>query len=134
MASDQERREIAIAGAGLAGLSLSKSLSERGVPNEVLETRGRSGGVLAADFLEGDSQSILEELRSKVGVQSNTTVVNIGDELWAVSPRSKKKRISNVVSATGFRALTLAELGIFGDRPAGLFGFQSTIDAALSGY
>ncbi len=133
MASDQEGRKIAIAGAGLAGLSLSKSLTERGIPNEVLETRGRSGGVFAADFLEENSQSILEKLQSKIEVQRNTTLVNVGDELWAVSPRSKRI-VSNVVSATGFRALTLAELGIFGDRPAGVFGVQSTIDATLSGY
>ena len=129
MASDQGRK-ITIAGAGIAGLSLSKSLSERGIPNEILETRDRIGGVSVSD---GNSQSILQKLQSKIEVQHNTTLVNVGDELWAVSPRSKS-RAPNAVSATGFRALTIAELGIFGDRPAGVFGMQSTIDATLSGY
>ena len=128
MATDQ--KGMIIAGAGLAGLSLSKSLSERGLSNDVLETRGSPGGVSA---LEENFQSILEKLQSKIEVQRNTTVVNVGGELWAVSSKSKR-HVSNVVSATGFRALTLAELGIFGDRPAGVFGMQSTIDATLSGY
>ena len=40
----------------------------------------------------------------------------------------------NAVSATWFQLSLSRVLGIFGNRQAGVFGMQSTIDATLSGY
>ncbi|MEN3047521.1 MAG: NAD(P)-binding protein [Candidatus Caldarchaeales archaeon] len=118
-----------VIGAGLAGLSLAKELLERGIDARVIETRRRLGGISATD---PEAMSIVDEVSREVRVETERTAVRVRGELVAVSSDGVEG-LRGCVVATGFRVLTPAELGIFGDRPSGVYPYHAVLDLLTEG-
>ena len=118
-----------IVGAGLAGLSLARELLDRGFNVKVVETRDRVGGI---SILDPEASMLLGKLSSSVDVRLQSTAVKLGGLTFIVSGRGVEK-IAEGASATGFRVATPTELGIFGDRPAGVYPFHAALDLLVAG-
>ncbi|AFA40036.1 hypothetical protein Pogu_2009 [Pyrobaculum oguniense TE7] len=100
-----------IVGAGLAGLYLAEKLHDRGHEVVVLERLERPGGVW---ILHGEF-----EIKEYPWVRLGVTALAIQDN--CVYTDVGRFCGDYVVEATGFREKTLAELGIFGSRPSGVY-------------
>ena len=114
-----------VIGAGLAGLSLATELHRLGVEVEVIEYRDYVGGIHA---LTPEVGRIISELLSYVSVRVNTTAVKIGNEVYVVWRGGYRRLGNNAIAATGFRVMTMPELGIYGERPAGIYPHHAVLD------
>ena len=45
--------EVIVIGAGISGIGASKTLTERGVPHLIIESRDRIGGRIASEYFDG---------------------------------------------------------------------------------
>lgn len=118
-----------IIGAGLAGLSLARELMDRGLSPRVVETRDRIGGISILDL---EAIGLVEKLAQEISVSLKSTAVRIGGSTTIVSSKGVE-RVAWGVSATGYRVATPVELGIFGDRPAGVYPFHAALDLLIAG-
>lgn len=118
-----------VIGAGLAGLSLSKHLLDRGIDARVIETRRQLGGI---SMIDPEAMSVVDELSREVKVETEKTAVRVGSELVAVSSDGVEG-LKGCVVATGFRVLTPLELGILGDRPSGVYPYHAVLDLLMEG-
>lgn len=117
-----------IIGGGLAGLSLARELEKRGIRATIFETRSRLGGIFVIDRY---ARKEIEKIAPQLDVRLNSTAVlrrgvTIVSEDAEIRPR-------RAIVATGYRVRTPAELGIVGDRPAGVFPFHAAVDLLLEG-
>ncbi|GGP19763.1 hypothetical protein GCM10007981_04760 [Thermocladium modestius] len=119
-----------VIGAGIAGLVLAQELKRLGASVEVIEYRERVGGIHA---LQPELAGLAEAASAELGVKLGASAVRVGDEIYAVGRDWHEKLGSSAVAATGFRAATLPELGIYGDRPAGVYVHQAVMDMMLYG-
>ncbi len=118
-----------VIGAGIAGLVLAQELKRLGASVEVIEYRERVGGIHA---LQPELAGLAEAASAELGVKLGASAVRVGDEIYAVGRDWHEKLGSSAVAATGFRAATLPELGIYGgDRPAGVYVHQAVMDMML---
>ncbi|MDM7274509.1 MAG: NAD(P)-binding protein, partial [Thermoprotei archaeon] len=118
-----------VIGAGLAGLSLARELLDRGFNVKVVETRDRVGGI---SILDPEVSKLIGKLCSEVNVRLQSTAVKLGGLTVIVSSRGVE-RVVGGASATGFRVANPTELGIFGDRPAGVYPFHAALDLLVAG-
>ncbi|MEM0366513.1 MAG: NAD(P)-binding protein [Acidilobaceae archaeon] len=121
--------EFHIVGAGLSGLSLARELIDRGFNVRVSEMRDRVGGI---SVLDSEVVGLIEEISLEVNVSLQATAVKLGGSTVIVSS-SGVETIDRGVVAVGFRTATPIELGIVGDRPAGVYPFHAVLDLIMSG-
>ncbi|MGC8542773.1 MAG: FAD-dependent oxidoreductase [Vulcanisaeta sp.] len=114
-----------IIGAGLAGLSLVLELRKLGIDFEVIEHRDYAGGIHS---IVPEVRDAINELLREVDVRFTTTAMRIDGTVYAVWRGGYRRLIDNVVVATGFRVMTMPELGIYGDRPAGIYPHHAVLD------
>jgi len=114
-----------VIGAGIAGLSLALELTRLGIPVRVIEYRDYAGGV---NSIYPDMGKFVENALRSIGVEYNHTAVVINDEYYEVWRDGYRKLGDDTIVATGFRVMTLPELGIYGDRPAGIYPFHAVLD------
>jgi len=114
-----------VIGAGIAGLSLALELTRLGVPVRVIEYRDYAGGV---NSIYPDMGKFVENALRSIGVEYNHTAVVINDEYYEVWRDGYRKLGDDAIVATGFRVMALPELGIYGDRPAGIYPFHAVLD------
>ncbi len=114
-----------VIGAGLAGLSLAMELHRLGAEVEVVEYRDYVGGI---HVLTPEVRSIINDLLNHVTVRLNTAAVRIGNEVYTVWRGGYRRLGNNTIIATGFRVMTMPELGIYGDRPAGIYPHHAVLD------
>ncbi|WP_243679351.1 FAD-dependent oxidoreductase [Vulcanisaeta distributa] len=116
-----------IIGAGLAGLSLALELRRLGgVEAEVIEYRDYVGGIHS---IMPETKGFINEALKEVSTRLITTAVRINDAIYAIWRGGYRRLTSNVIVATGgFRVMTLPELGIYGERPAGIYPHHAVLD------
>lgn len=117
-----------IVGAGLAGLSLALELRRLGgVETEVVEYRDYIGGIHS---IMPETKGFINDALKNVSARLNTTAVRVGDATYIIwRGGGYRKLAGNVVVATGgFRVMTLPELGIYGERPAGIYPHHAVLD------
>ncbi len=114
-----------IIGAGLSGLSLAMELLKFGINAEVIEYRDYAGGIHA---LIPEVRSIINDALGEVNVQLATTAIRGGDAVYMVWRGGYRRLNDNVIVATGFRVMTMPELGIYGERPAGIYPHHAVLD------
>ncbi|GAY26375.1 monooxygenase [Desulfurococcaceae archaeon AG1] len=120
---------IHIIGAGLAGLSLARELLDRGYSVRVAETRDRIGGI---SILDPEASGLIEKLGSEISVSLQSTATRLGERVAIISSTGVEG-VAKGVSATGFRVASPIELGIVGDRPAGVYPFHAALDLLIAG-
>lgn len=108
---------VIIVGAGLAGLYTAERLHDLGHEVIVLERLERPGGVwvLHEDYRPGDWPWVHLGVTA-TAIEGNCVITDRGKFCGDI-----------VIEATGFREKTLAELSIFGTRPAGVFTLWSAM-------
>ena len=119
-----------VIGAGLSGLYLARELSRRGLEVRLVETRERAGGI---SLIDPEAKGIVERLTSQLEVETGKTAVRAAGRLLILSSEGAEEVRGGIV-ATGFRSKSAAEMGIWGDRPAGVFHFRSALDLLLEGF
>jgi len=102
-----------IIGGGLAGLLTARRLHDMGHEVLVLERLNRPGGVWILSSPE------LVDKYTDVDILYNTTAVRVENN--CVHTDRGEFCGDYVIDASGFREVTLLELGIVGDRPAGVY-------------
>ncbi|KUO90373.1 MAG: monooxygenase [Thermocladium sp. ECH_B] len=112
-----------IIGAGIAGLSLALELEEAGVDARVIEYRDRVGGV---NILYPGIDSFIDCARHRTNIVS-AAAIRINERIYELRGNSYSE-LRDAVAATGFRVATLPELGVYGDRPAGVYTFHAVLD------
>lgn len=115
---------ITVIGGGLSGLVLARNLTNLGFNVRVVETRGRIGGI---SILDKEAMSIIDRIIGDVNVEKYTTAVRVGGTVKIISSNGVED-VSFGITATGFRVLTLTELNIKGDRPAGVYAYHAVLD------
>lgn len=113
-----------VIGAGIAGLTLARELSRLGVAVRVIEYRDYAGGIHS---LHPELTNYINDVLKDVEVMYRTTAVSIEGDYYEIG-EAGSKRIESGIVATGFRVMTLPELGIYGDRPAGVYPFHAVLD------
>lgn len=117
-----------VIGAGLSGLTLAKELLNRGYEVKVVDLRNRRGGI---SIIDPESSRFLDKLID-IPVELEKTAVRVAGRVLAIS-RKGVEVVDQGYVATGFRVLTLVELGIVGDRPSGIYPFHAAMDLILQG-
>lgn len=115
---------IVVVGGGLSGLYTAKELQSKGFDVEIIETRDIVGGI---SIIDPQALKMIDSLVEGLRVETEKTAVKVAGELLAISSKGVE-RISNAIVATGFRVKSMAELGILGDRPSGIYPFHSALD------
>lgn len=117
-----------VIGAGLAGLSLATELRRLGVEVEVIEYRDYVGGIHA--MVPEVRGGIINGMISEVGVRLDATAIRAGGAIYVVWRGGGYRKLgNNVLVATGFRVMTMPELGIYGgERPAGIYPHHAVLD------
>lgn len=114
-----------IIGAGIAGLSLALELARLGFSVRVIEHRDYAGGINS--IYPGMGEFIGSAVRS-VDIKYGNSAVSINDTYYEVWKNGYRELDNNAIVATGFRTMTPPELGIYGDRPAGIYPFHAVLD------
>lgn len=121
----------AVVGAGLAGLTLASEFMKYGVDFEVFEYRDYAGGV---HILDNKLLSEIMEITKNININYGASLLSINNKPIIVSRKGSMDVIGkSLIIATGFRVMTLVELGIYGDRPAGIYTFHAAVDLIRSG-
>ncbi len=135
--------KILVVGGGLAGISLSYFLSKKGFNIYLVESNNYLGGFYIHDFYK-DQQQTGNELVSKylsyIIDKSDihrlllTTGARISDKNYMIKPGDLIPWDDLAIAATGFRCRTLAELGIYGNRPARVYCVNTVMEMLRDGY
>lgn len=115
-----------IIGAGLSGLSLAMELLKFGIHAEIIEYRDYAGGIHA--LIPGGVRSMINDALGKVNVQLATTAIRGGDTVYLAWRNGYRRLNDYAIVATGFRVMTMPELGIYGERPAGIYPHHAVLD------
>ncbi|WP_054852986.1 NAD(P)/FAD-dependent oxidoreductase [Vulcanisaeta distributa] len=109
-----------VIGAGLAGLSLATELRRLGVEVEVIEYRDYVGGIHA--MVPEVRGGIINGMISEVGVRLEQRPLGPAVQYtWFGGGGGYRKLGNNVLVATGFRVMTMPELGIYGGESPRVF-------------
>ncbi|ADY01567.1 monooxygenase FAD-binding protein [Vulcanisaeta moutnovskia 768-28] len=114
-----------VIGAGLAGLSLALELRRLGVDIEVIEYRDYAGGIHA---LIPEVRGVINDALNEVNIRLITTAIKIDSTVYEVWRGGYRRLSDNALVATGFRVMTMPELGIYGERPAGIYPHHAVLD------
>ena len=112
-----------IIGAGIAGLSLALELEEAGINARIIEYRDRIGGI---HILYPGLDSFIDRARNRANIVS-AAAIRVNGRTYELRGKNYVE-LRDAVVATGFRVATLPELGVYGDRPAGIYPFHAVLD------